>query len=67
MESYNPNKLAHQEPVRALSEWQEWNDLVGDGYWSEDDDIPPPYIYFLLSRDEKRDTIWKYIDNCEKN
>jgi len=66
IESYNPNNLAHQEPVRPISEWQEWNDLVGEGYWGGGE-IPSPYIYFLLDRDEKQDTIWKYINKYEKS
>ncbi len=34
--SYDENKLAHQEPVVAISEWQEFNDVTGaDSIWYE--------------------------------
>ncbi len=32
-ESYNPNNLAHQEPLVPLSEWQEFNDLDNERDW----------------------------------
>jgi hypothetical protein len=28
-EPYSETKLAHQEPVQAISEWQQWNDYDG--------------------------------------
>lgn len=33
---YNENKLAHQEPVIAISQWQEHNDFDG---WEEEEMI----------------------------
>lgn len=37
-EPYSETLLAHQEPVRGISEWQDYNDVTGaDSLWYEMD------------------------------
>ena len=36
-EQYDEEKLEHQFPVSAISEWQEWNDLALAIQWEEFD------------------------------
>ena len=34
-ESYDPNKLSHNEPFYPISEWQEFNTLNNERDWRE--------------------------------
>lgn len=60
MESYNSNKLEHQEPVFPVSEWMEYNDLENERDWRTEDSAGPSSIWRLV-RDEMKDSIWQDI------
>lgn len=48
---YDENNLAHQEPVQAISEWQQWNDVTGEWAMAFEDDL------LEIEREEKKQAI----------
>ncbi len=60
-ETYNPNKLAHQDPIHPISEWMEYNDLENERDWETDSgDII--CRFWKIGIEEMKDSIWEDIN-----